>query len=52
VSPDPPLDPILAGKSGTRVTWSRVPAAVRASIEDHLGSYRYGAAAERGRPRP
>ena len=38
MSRDPPLDPILAGKGGSRVAWSRLPPDVRASIEDHLGS--------------
>jgi Phosphotransferase enzyme family len=37
------LDPLLAGVAGTRVAWERVPAGVRLSVEDYLGSRVEGA---------
>ena len=43
MSPGFPLDPVLAGTAGARVPWRRVPAAVRASIEDRLGTPVVGA---------
>jgi hypothetical protein len=38
MKPDGPLDPLLAGIAGTRVSWEWIPPGVRQSVEKHLGS--------------